>query len=66
VILVYEWVKVNYKGRNTTLKKDEWGFTMANFRALVSSRYKSFAFPIHFQQVFFLDNEDELSWKVVL
>ena len=66
VLLVCEWVKANYRGRNATVKKDEWGFTMANFNALVPHGYESFAFPIHCEQVFFSDDEDEPGWKVVL
>ena len=66
VLLVCECVKANYRGRNATIKKDEWGFTMANFRALVPFGYESFAFPIHCEQVFFLDDEEEPGWKVVL
>ena len=66
VLLVCDWVKANYRGRNATVKKDEWGFTMANFGCLVPFGYESFAFPIHCQQVFFSDDEDDPAWKVVL
>ena len=66
VLLICEWVKANYRGRNATVKKDEWGFTMANFNALVAYGYESFAFPIHCDQVFFSDDEDEPGWRVVL
>jgi hypothetical protein len=66
VVLVCEWVKANYRGRNATVKKDEWGFTMANFNALVPYGYESFAFPYHCEQVFFSDDEDEPGWRVVL
>ena len=59
-------MKANYKGRNATVKKDEWGFTMANFNIMVPFGYESFAFPIHCDQVFFSDVEDEAGWKVVL
>lgn len=59
-------MKANYKGRNATVKKDEWGFTMANFRVLLPFGYESIAFPIHCQQVFFSEDEDEPGWKVVL
>lgn len=44
IVLVCEWVKANYRGRNATVKKDEWGFKMANFNALVPYGYESFAF----------------------
>ena len=66
VLLVCDWVKANYRGRNATVKKDEWGFTIANFNTMVPFGYESFAFPIHCDQVFFSDEEDEPGWKVVL
>jgi len=66
VVLVCEWVKANYRGRNATVKKDEWGFTMANFNQLVPYGYESFAFPYHCEQVFFSDEEDSPGWRVVL
>jgi hypothetical protein len=66
VILVCDWVKANYRWRNATVKKDEWGFTLANFNAMVEYGYESFAFPIHCDQVFFADEEDQPGWKVVL
>ena len=66
VLLVCEWVKANYRGQNATVKKDEWGFTLANFEALVPPGYDSFAFPIHCHQIFFSDDEDDPAWKVVL
>ena len=66
VVLVCEWVKANYRGRNATVKKDEWGFTLANFNCLLPFGTESFAFPIHCDQVFFLDDEDKHGWKVVM
>ena len=66
VLLVCDWVKANYRGRNATVKKDEWGFTMANFGCLVPFGYESFAFPIHCHQVFFSDDKEDPTWKVVL
>jgi hypothetical protein len=66
VVLVCDWVKANYRGRNATVKKDEWGFTIANFNAMVPFGYESFAFPVHCDQVFFSDVEEEAGWRVVL
>ena len=66
VLLVCDWVKANYRGRNATVKKDEWGFTIANFNAMVPFGYESFAFPVHCDQVFFSDVEEEPGWRVVL
>jgi hypothetical protein len=66
VLLVCDWVKANYRGRNATVRKDEWGFTLANFNTMVPFGYESFAFPIHCDQVFFSDVEDEPGWRVVL
>lgn len=59
-------MKANYRGTNATVKKDEWGFTMANFNSLSTFCYESFAFPKNCDQVFFSDDEDERGWKVVL
>jgi hypothetical protein len=66
VVLDCEWVKANYRGRNATVKKYEWGFTMANLNALVPHGDESFAFPIHCEQVFLSDDEDEPGWRVML
>jgi len=66
VVFICEWVKANYSGRNATVKKDEWGFTMANFNSLVPFGYESFAFPIHCDQIFFSDVEEDPGWKIVL
>jgi hypothetical protein len=66
VVLVCDWMKANYRGRTATVKKDEWGFTLANFNTMVPYGYKSFAFPIHCDQIFFSNEEDEPGWKVVL
>ena len=59
-------MKANYRGRNASIKKDEWGFTMANFDSVVRFGYESFAFPINCNQVFFSDDDEEPGWKVVL
>lgn len=66
VILVCDWVKAIYRSRNATVRKDEWGFTVANFNTMVPYGYESFAFPVHCNQVFFSDEENEPGWKVVL
>lgn len=31
VVLVCDFVKANYVGENATIKKDKWGFTLANY-----------------------------------
>ena len=31
VVLVCDFVKANYRGENATIKKDKWGFTLANY-----------------------------------
>jgi len=30
VVFVCDFVKANYNGENATIKKDKWGFTLAN------------------------------------
>ena len=67
VVLVCDFVKANYRGENATIKKDKWGFTLANY----SRRYgticrDSFAFPRHCEQVFYSTARESLGWRVVL
>ncbi len=53
VVLLCNWVVVNYEGTITTMKRDKYGFTLVNFDRLFPLSIKSFAFPMHIQQVFF-------------
>ena len=67
VVLVCDFVKANYRGENATIKRDKWGFTLANY----SRRYgticrDSFAFPSHCEQVFYSDAKESPGWRVVL
>ena len=67
VVLVCNFVKANYRGKNATIKKDKWGFTLANYekRPGVICR-DSFSFPKHCEQVFYCDATEAPGWKVVL
>jgi hypothetical protein len=49
-----------------TVKKDKWGFTMANFESQIPFGPESFALLVHVEQVFFCNAHDEPGWKVVL
>ena len=31
VVLLCKWVRANHRGQQATIKKDKWGFTLANF-----------------------------------
>jgi hypothetical protein len=66
VVLLCKWVKAIYEGHTATVKKDAWGFTLANFNRPVPFGPESFAFPMHVEQVFFVDAEEDPGWKVVL
>lgn len=55
VVLVASWVKANYRGANATVKKDRWGFTIANFTLMLEFGADSFVLPSHVEQVFFSD-----------
>lgn len=50
-VLVCDWVKANYRGPTATIKKDKWGFTLANFQSRLQFGSESFAFPLHIEQV---------------
>lgn len=55
VVLVCDFVKANYRGVNATIKRDKWGFTLANFeRRYGCVSQDSFAFPRHCEHVFFI------------
>lgn len=65
IVLLCKWVKANYKGNNATVKRDKWGFTLANFNSFLPFGSQSFAFPMHIDQGFFADAKEEPGWKVI-
>lgn len=67
VVLVCDFVKANYVGENATVKKDKWGFTLANYdRRFGRICRDSFAFPSHCEQVFYSNAREAPGWRVVL
>ena len=67
VVLVCDFVKANYIGENATIKKDKWGFTLANYDKRFGRVCKdSFAFPRHCEQVFYSNARESPGWRVVL
>jgi hypothetical protein len=48
------------------MKRDEYGFTLVKFDRTILYSSDSFAFPLHAQQVFFVDDVAHPGWKVVL
>jgi len=59
-------MKANYKENTAIVKKDKWGFTLANFNSVLPFGPKSFAFLMHSDQVYFVEAREESGWKVVL
>jgi hypothetical protein len=53
MVLLCNWVKANYNGSRTTIKRDEYDFTLLDFTSLIPISNQSFAFLIHVEQVFF-------------
>lgn len=67
VVLVCDFVKANYNGDNATIKKDKWGFTLANYRRTYGNICRdSFAFPTHCEHVFYSQASEAPGWRVVL
>ena len=66
-VLVCNWVRVSGADlRHPTIKKDKYGFTIANFNRMDGKVHAdSFAFPFHCQQVFFANDTQRPGWKVV-
>jgi hypothetical protein len=65
VVLLCKWMKAKYNGPSPTIIRDDLGFTVANFNNMLELGKESFAFPIHYQQVFFSDDPSRPGWKVV-
>ena len=59
------WVPPNEHG-NATLKRDMYGFWMANFRRRQRPSQQPYVFPAQVKQVFFVDDPVEDGWKVIL
>ena len=55
-----------WEGRTGPMKCDEYGFTLFKFDRLIPYSADSFAFPLHVQQVFYVDDGANDGWKVVL
>jgi hypothetical protein len=67
IVFLCNWVVANYGGSNAIVKRDEYEFTLVNFECFIPLSAQSFAFPMHVQQVFFVDDTRGLrGWKVVL
>ena len=66
IVLFCSWVKANYQGSSAIVKKDRWGFTLANFSQVIPFGPKSFAFPMHVEQVYFVEAREDPGWKIVL
>ena len=67
VVLVCDFVKANYVGENATIKKDKWGFTLANYRRRYGNICcDSFAFLVHCEQMFYFEATKAPGWRVVL
>lgn len=66
IVLFCSWIKANYRGNSATMKRDKWGFNLANFAQPLPFGPESFAFPMHVEQVFFADAREEPRWKVIL
>jgi hypothetical protein len=66
VVLYCTWAQANKRGARATMKCDEYGFTLFRFDRLIPYSADSFAFPLHVQQVFYVDDEDNNGWKIVL
>ncbi len=52
VLLLCNWVVLNYEGTNATMKHDDYGFTLVSFEHLIPFSTQFFAFPMHVEQVF--------------
>lgn len=65
-VFVCDWVRPTTDARSPNMKRDEYGFLMANFNHMDGRVHSnSFAFPMHCQQVFFSEDPYRPGWKIV-
>ena len=66
LVLYCKWVQATWSGPRATMKRDEYGFTLVKFEHTIPYSADSFAFPLHAQQMFFVDDVAHPGWKVGL
>ena len=66
IVLYCTWMRANLRGAGATMKRDDYGFTLIKFNRVIPYSANSFAFPLHVQQVFFVDDVENPEWKVVM
>ena len=65
-VLVCDWVRGTQDARFPSIQQDRYGFSLANFNHMDGTVHAdSFAFPLHYQQVFFSDDTQRPGWKVI-
>lgn len=65
VIFRGNWIPLDENG-NISIKRNQYGFWLANFNRRQRTNVQPYAFPSHVKQVFFADDPHDPSWKVVL
>jgi hypothetical protein len=63
IVLYCTWVRANLQGAGATMKRDDYGFTLIKFNRVIPYLADSFAFPLHVQQVFFVDDVENPEGK---
>jgi hypothetical protein len=66
LLLYCKWIQAMWSGPRATVKRDEYGFTLVKFDRTIPYSADLFEFPLHAQQVFFVDDVAHPGWKVVL
>jgi hypothetical protein len=66
LVLYCMWVHANKTRVWATMKQDEYGFIVINSDRTIPLSTDSFAFPLHVQQIFFLEDTNNPGWKIVL
>ena len=66
IVLYCTWAQTNMSGACATMKYDEYGSTLFKFDRLILYSTNSFAFPLHVQQAFYVDDKGNDGWKIIL
>jgi len=66
LLLYCKWVQATWIGPRATMKIDEYNFTLVNIEHTIPYSSYSFGFPLHAQQILFVDDVAYPGKKVVL
>ena len=69
ILLLCDWFRSDTKGKSASVKQDKYGFQLVNTTKIIGSSsldQQPFVMPSHVHQVFYIEDQREHDWSVVL